>query len=226
MLTALPYEASKQHYSSLNTTKQIQNLTSQKMHQFFRPYYQKQIYSLSSYFHIRTGMEFQEIISTPPVADWLDAHRYYIKLCPSQHKEMVQVGVLCYSNVFMHRQDLKGSIIGHALWKFADPQPVFDLYITISSLKVKKLNCYWYQLKNPDGMRSANSSSNFTTDPPRLTLTGPWWFLFLSQMELACPLPIIQRYFSTMTDSTELKKQFALEDFKVLTTKSPYPPEQ
>lgn len=75
-------------------------------------------------------MDFQEIISTPPVAEWLDAHWYYIKLFPSQHKEMVQVGALCYSNVFMHREELKGSIMEHALWKFTDPQPVFDLYIS------------------------------------------------------------------------------------------------
>ncbi len=55
MLTTLPYEASKQHYSSFNTSKQIQTIDAQRIHKFFRSYYQQQLYSLSGFSHVRTA---------------------------------------------------------------------------------------------------------------------------------------------------------------------------
>jgi hypothetical protein len=106
-LTLLPYKVSKKHYSSINTSKQILNIDMSKISLFFHSYYQKQMYSLSGFFHIRKALSFNDLITSTPVAEWLDTYRHYIKLCPSQEEEMVQVGALCYSNVLMHREELK-----------------------------------------------------------------------------------------------------------------------
>jgi hypothetical protein len=95
MLAFLPYEASKQHYSSINTLKQIQILNAQKLHTFLH-------YSLSGYFHTGSALPFNDLISHAKVAEWLHVYRYHIKLCPSQHEEILPSGALCYSNVFMH----------------------------------------------------------------------------------------------------------------------------
>jgi hypothetical protein len=130
MLTILPYEASKQHYSSINTSKQIQALDAQKFHKFFRSYYQRQLYYLSRFFHICTALTFQDLTAHNSVAEWLDTYQYYVKLCPSQHEEMVQVGGLCYSNVLMHHEELKQVIMKHPIWNYPDPQPIFDVYVS------------------------------------------------------------------------------------------------
>jgi hypothetical protein len=65
------------------------------------------------------------------VAKWLDVHWYHMKLCPSQSEEMTPLVALCYSNILMHRDDLKQAILQHPLWRPEDPenQPIFDLYI-------------------------------------------------------------------------------------------------
>jgi hypothetical protein len=49
-----PFSATKQHYSSLHNIKQIQEIEENRVYQYFKPYYQKQHYSLSGYFHIRS----------------------------------------------------------------------------------------------------------------------------------------------------------------------------
>jgi hypothetical protein len=49
LLVILPYKASKQHYSALTNNKQIESLNENRLYQYFRPYYQKQNYSLSGY---------------------------------------------------------------------------------------------------------------------------------------------------------------------------------
>jgi len=43
-LVILPFQAAKQHYSSLTNIQQIQNIDSTCLNQFFKPYYQKQQY--------------------------------------------------------------------------------------------------------------------------------------------------------------------------------------
>jgi hypothetical protein len=63
MLAFLPYESSKQHYSSINTQQQIQTINSQHLQTFFWSYYQKQLYYLSGYFHICSALTFDELIS-------------------------------------------------------------------------------------------------------------------------------------------------------------------
>jgi len=60
-LTVLPFQASKQHYSALIHTKQINTIEENRMHQYFKPYYQKQNYSLSGYFHISSTLTFHEL---------------------------------------------------------------------------------------------------------------------------------------------------------------------
>jgi hypothetical protein len=56
-------------------------------------------------------------MSLTKVQEWLDTNQYFIKLCPSQEEEMVPLGALCYSNVLMHREDLKDTITRHSYGK-------------------------------------------------------------------------------------------------------------
>lgn len=51
----------KQHLSGLTNQKQIQATDENKMLTYFSPYYKKQSYSLSSYFHISTSLSFTEL---------------------------------------------------------------------------------------------------------------------------------------------------------------------
>jgi len=138
MLTILPYESSKQHYSSISTSKQIQVLNAQKLHTFFRSYYQKQHYSLSGYFHIRMALTFDEMIPHEKVMEWLDVYYYYMKLCPSQQEEMIPIGALCYSNVFMHCKELKQAIMKSVAWNRSNFSAIFDIYISDLIGKGKK----------------------------------------------------------------------------------------
>jgi hypothetical protein len=112
----------KQYYSSLTNIKQIQSINDTKLHQFCRPYYQKQQYLLSGIFHISSNLTFQELCMLPTIDEWLDTYKYFLKLCPSQTEGMTQIGALCYSNLFMYCKDLKTAILSH--------RPIFDLYIS------------------------------------------------------------------------------------------------
>jgi hypothetical protein len=62
-LLILPYSNSKQHYSPLSTVKQIQALEENQMLQYFMPFYQKQLYSISGFLHISSQLSFKEIMS-------------------------------------------------------------------------------------------------------------------------------------------------------------------
>jgi hypothetical protein len=130
-IVILPYQAAKQRYSSLTNLKQIQAVNDHRLLQFFKPYYQKQQYSLSGYLHVSSTISFEQLQAIPKIEEWLDTYNYYIKLCPSQTEEMMQIGALCYSNLFMYREDLKAAIITHPLWTPQDPTnpPIFDLFM-------------------------------------------------------------------------------------------------
>jgi hypothetical protein len=116
----------------LSNLKQISNIDETKLQLFFNPYYKKQYYSLSGYFHISTSLSFEEIKGNNSLMEWLDKNRYYIKRCPSQNEEMIQVGALCISSPYMYREDLRLSIIQHPSWnpsKEEDP-PIFDFTLS------------------------------------------------------------------------------------------------
>ncbi len=142
-LIILPFKASKQHYSSLSTLKHIQSMEENKLGQFFKSYHQQQLYSLSRYFHISSELTLEELKANPIVDEWLDLHLYYMKSCPSQSEEMVNIGVLCYSSIFTFHDDLKQAIIAHPLWTPSDPDnPLFLMYLLgsyTSSNKTKML---------------------------------------------------------------------------------------
>jgi hypothetical protein len=101
------------------------------------------MFSLSGYFHIKTSVSYNSLIHCSQVEEWLDSHCYSLKMCPSQTEEMVPVGALCFSNLFMHREELKQSIMSHPLWEYADSEdpPVFDIDVSnfIASQKKTKL---------------------------------------------------------------------------------------
>jgi hypothetical protein len=139
-----PFQASKQHYSSLVTSKQIQTIEDNKSHQFFKSYHQKQLFSLSGYFHISSALPHDELFHLPLIDEWLETHRYYIKICPSQAEEMVKIGILCYGSIFIFRDHLKQAIMYHPLWIPIDANspPIFDVFtsdLTTPGKKVKML---------------------------------------------------------------------------------------
>jgi hypothetical protein len=143
-LLILPYSATKQHFSPLSTFKQIQTLEDKQMLQYFKPFYHRQLFSISGFLHISSQLSFEEIMSSTKVQEWLDSNQYFIKLCPSQEEEMNPLGALCYSNVLRHRKDLKEAIYKHPLWKkhFPTSAPIIDVYLgdfLVASKKEKML---------------------------------------------------------------------------------------
>jgi hypothetical protein len=130
-LIILPFAASKQHYSSLPTLKHIQSMEDNKLNQFFKSYHQRQMHSLSGYFHISSSLTLEELQRIPIVEEWLDSHRYFMKLCPSQAEEMVTIGILCYSSIFSFRDNLKQAILTHPSWTpiNTDDPPIFDIFV-------------------------------------------------------------------------------------------------
>jgi hypothetical protein len=87
-----------QNVSLLSNLKQIIICNETKLQLFFNPYYKKQFYSLSGYFHISSALSFEDIKTHKDMTGWLEENRYYIKMYPSQNKEMVQIGALCFSS--------------------------------------------------------------------------------------------------------------------------------
>jgi hypothetical protein len=106
----------------------------QKLHQFFKYYHQKQTSSLNGYFHISSTLSFEALIQLPAVSEWLNSYQYYARIHPSQSKEMVKIGALCYISTLTFRKHLKQAIMTHTLWEknheFADSQIIFDLFIS------------------------------------------------------------------------------------------------
>jgi len=133
----------KQHFSPLSTIKQINSLEDNQMLQYYKPFYHRQLYSLSGYFHISSQLSFNDIMSQHRVQEWLDSNQYFIKLCPSQEEEMIPLGALCYSHILMSRDDLKDAIYKHPLWKshFPSISPIFDIYLEyfLASNKKEKM---------------------------------------------------------------------------------------
>ncbi len=81
--------------------------------------------------HISSTLTFNELCQSPSLEEWLDSNRYYMRICISQDEEMIQLGALLYSNIFMYRDDLKCAIQQHPLWVFPPDQkpPIFDINI-------------------------------------------------------------------------------------------------
>jgi hypothetical protein len=112
--------------------KQIQVMDDNKTPQYFKSCHVKQTYSLNGYFHISSILLFDELFQLTPVAEWLEAYRCYIHLCPSQNKEMVKIGTLVYSSILTFRDHLKQAIMSHPLWQpsHSDPTPIFDIFVS------------------------------------------------------------------------------------------------
>jgi hypothetical protein len=143
-LIILPYQLAKQHYSTLTNIKQIQTIAYLRLLQFFKPYYQKQQYSLSGYFHVLSTLTFDQFCTIPKVEEWLDTYNYFFILCPSQSEEMTQIGALCYSNLFIYREDLKAAILSRTLQNL-----LFCIFSSTNSWQmVRKLRSYLFRLNN------------------------------------------------------------------------------
>jgi hypothetical protein len=131
-MAILPFQSDKQNISSISNIKQINNIDETKLQLFFNPYYKKQFYSLSGYFHISSSLTFEEKRDHKDMIEWLEENRYYIKLFPSQNEEMVQIGALCFSSIYIYREDLRINIMQHPTWNPTNKpnMPVFDLVLS------------------------------------------------------------------------------------------------
>jgi hypothetical protein len=112
----LPIASTKQHYSPLKSTRQIEALTPPQLHLYFLPWRVTQLYSLTGYIHICTTLSLEDLMAQEEVSQWLDSKQYYLKLCTSQDEEMTIVGALCYGSLFTYRNDLLKSILTHPQW--------------------------------------------------------------------------------------------------------------
>jgi len=121
------------------------------MLQLFQPYYKRQLFSISRYFHIKSSLSYESIIHSHQVEEWLDSHCYSLKPCPSQAEEMVPVGALCFSNLFMHaREELKFSIMLHPYGSKISPKICRSLMYTSAIFLPtnRKQRCYLYPQKS------------------------------------------------------------------------------
>jgi hypothetical protein len=132
-LTILPFDSKKQRYTSIVSSKQLEQLNEHELKLYFQPWHREQHYSLSGFFHLNTALPFEDLFNEPTIAQWLDTYQYSVKLCPSQAEEMAVIGALCYGSLWMYREDLKMHILQHQAWQEANSDPenpiVFDLII-------------------------------------------------------------------------------------------------
>jgi len=94
-IVILPVNSTKQNLPVLSTAANIQATDTNRLHTYFKTYYQNQKTNLSGYINVLTNLTFEELDIAPPVYEWLEANRYTMRECPSYDEEMVQLGALC-----------------------------------------------------------------------------------------------------------------------------------
>jgi len=117
-LLILPVNSTKQNLPALSNVTQINSTDQNRMLTYFKPYFNKQQYSLSGYFHVSSSLSLQELMASSSVYEWLEIKRYAIKQSPSNSEEMVQIGALCFSSEYIYREDPKMAITKHPSWSF------------------------------------------------------------------------------------------------------------
>jgi hypothetical protein len=128
-LAILSIHKDKQHLPSLSNKMQKANTNNGKLLTYFKPYFNRQQYSRSGFFHITASVTLENLISSPTVYEWLESNRYAIKPSPSNNDKMVKIGALCFGSEFIYREDLKTAIINHPSWQFPtlDTPPAIHL---------------------------------------------------------------------------------------------------
>jgi hypothetical protein len=118
------------------------------------------------------------------VEEWLDTYNYYCKLCPSQAEEMTQIGALCYSNVFMYREDLKAAIINHPLWLPQDSSnpPIFDLYLSDFIAQNNKARMIFVSAEQSKARETADLFKKLNDGSPKAYPNG-YMMLFIPLLE-------------------------------------------
>jgi hypothetical protein len=84
---------------------------------------------------VKSSLLFNDLLNDLKLDEWSSVNQYYLKLCPSQTKEMVQVGVLCFSNLFMHCEELKNAIMAI----HPGPQKAYKIHPYLVSMRVISL---------------------------------------------------------------------------------------
>jgi hypothetical protein len=156
------------------------------MTQFFKSYHRRHHYSLSGFFHISTSLTLQEICALLTVDEWLDSYKYYVKACPSQREEMIQIRALCYSSELLYRANLKIAITSNPDWsneRDEDSHPIFDLYLSDFSASGKKTKMIFVSAEHS---RQDDVSSRFKRiyDGMQKSYPNGSMMLFIPSLEL------------------------------------------
>jgi hypothetical protein len=132
-ISIMPYDSKKQQYTAIVSNKQIDTLNDNQLRLYFQPWHREQYYSLSGFIHLCSFMSYDELISQPPLVEWLDTYQYSTKKCSSQSEEMTIIGAFCYGSTWIYREDLKLHIMKHPEWTKQDTDPnkplIFDLLL-------------------------------------------------------------------------------------------------
>jgi hypothetical protein len=87
-LTIPPIDSTKQNFTSLTTSKQIEKLSTNQLHLYFKSWFNEQHYSLSGFIHLGTILSFDELCQHPNIQEWLSTFQYSLQMCKSQDEEM------------------------------------------------------------------------------------------------------------------------------------------
>jgi hypothetical protein len=115
-LQVLPIDSTKQHYTILTSSRQIELLTQSHLRLYFSSFHKTQHYSLSGYIFISTVLTLDEFLSHQDVDQWLDSYQYVLRSCVSHDEEMSIIGALCYGSLFIYCEELLKQIILHPSW--------------------------------------------------------------------------------------------------------------
>jgi hypothetical protein len=214
----LPVHSNKQHFSSLSTLKHIQLTNDSKMSIYFKSYHQRQLYSLSGFFHISLKFSLAELQQLPLIDEWLDTHQYFLKPCPSQTEEMIQIGALCYSSTLIFWDDLKQAIYSHPLWTPTDLSnaPIFDIYIGDFNAPGKCTKMLFFSAERSKTEVVTNLFKTHMMVLPNHTPMVPLCSLYLLRI-LFTPLSIFgQKFFLAMKNILVMKPCSALGVFMIL----------
>jgi primase-polymerase (primpol)-like protein len=103
---------------------------------------------------------------------------------------MTQIGALCYSNLFMYREDLKAAILAHPSWLPSDPTKphIFDLFINEFISNGKKSKMIFVSAKQSKTKETADLFKQLYDGSPK-TYQNSFMMLFIPLIDGHQPTP-------------------------------------
>jgi hypothetical protein len=135
-------------------------------------------------------LSFDQIHNILSIDEWLDTYNYYIKLFPSQTKEIMKIGAMCYSNLFMYREDLKAAILSHPVWILQNSlhPPIFDLFISEFIANGKKTKMIFMSTEQSKAQETVTLFKQLYDGRPK-TYPNGYMMLFILLLEGHQPTP-------------------------------------